>query len=722
MRQACCTGVRPLSNLLVVLIAFLATQTSMAQGFDMIDSGQSLGNANSQDVALADLDGDGDLDAFVANLEFVSQPQNRVWINQGGAQAGSPGTFLDSGQGLGLDQSNAVALGDLDGDGDIDAFVGNSSANRVWLNDGTGTFQADAQQLGANITVDVALADVDNDGDLDAIAANLDSGAANTLWINQGGVQGGTEGVFVAAGVLGTARAEAVAVGDLDGDGDPDVMLGVSSGTPRANEIWINQGGAQSGTPGVFTDSGQRLGDRPTVSVRLGDVDGDGDLDAFAANSGTGSPDRVWINPGLDANGDPGAFQAGWNSPGRRSSDAALADFNGDGIIDLFIARNNFSGLTNEVWLNDGTGGFIDSGLSLGSNPSTAVAAGDVDGDGDLDAWVANAGFDIGPEPNRVWLGTEDTNSADVSVSITPSGLIERTTTGTVLSASVDIAVSNAGPDAANDNLSLVIFSDEVDITSTVMDCSEQDNQDRTRCELPNLGAGQSATASANMFEPRRINEGLFAGVLVLEASLVLGSNDPFVVVDRDNVQFDFYDCSTGLCLIENVFCNRQFSRANVNSSKLHTKGNTGEGFVPELPVYYLLRQLMNYGVPGQRLVQRYVDHQAEIMTLADSDPALMNELLSVLESWQPLLAALVTGDPDSELVTQVRVDALDAFLANLEALGSPALAQAIAEERAEIGPLNDLVGLTAGQAADTLIPSDVIFEGGFERPETLTE
>ena len=719
MRQACCTGISLFLKLLVVLIALLATQTSMAQRFDMIDSGQGLGNAHSRDVALADLDGDGDLDAFVANIQFTAPPQNRVWINQGGAQAGSPGTFFDSGQGLGDGQSYAVALGDLDGDGDIDAFVGNSSANRVWLNDGTGTFQADAQQLGANITLDIALADVDDDGDLDAIAANLDSGAPNTLWINQGGFQGGTEGVFVAAGLLGMTQADSVAVGDLDGDGDPDAMLGVSFGTPPANEIWINQGGAQSGTPGVFTDSGQRLGDGATVSVSLGDLDGDGDLDAFAANSGISFIDQVWVNPGPDANGDPGAFQAGWRDPGRRSTDAALADFDGDGDIDQFIARINLSGLTNEVWLNDGAGGFVDSGLALGTNPSMAVAAGDVDGDGDIDAWVANDGFDSGPEPNRVWLGT--TNSADVSVSVMPSGQFERqTTTGTVLSASVDIAVSNAGPDAASDNLALVIVSDEVDITSTAMVCSEQNTFDDPRCELQNLGAGQSATAAANMVKPRRTN-GIFAGELSLEALLVFGSNEPFIVVDRDFVQFDFYDCSTG-CLIENVFCNRQFNRASVNSSKLHSKGSTGEGFVPDLPVYYLVRQMMNYGAPGQRLVQRYADHQAEIMALADSDPALMNELLSALESWQPLLAALVTGDPDSELVTQVRVDALDAFLANLEAVGSQALAQAIAEERAIIGPLNNLVGLTAGQAADTLIPSDVIFGGGFERPETLTE
>jgi len=91
------------------------------------DSGQALGNSYSFGVALGDLDGDGDLDAWVANYNGP----NRVWINQGGIQGGAAGNFADSSQALGNSDSIDVALGDLDGDGDLDAWVANDNNNEA---------------------------------------------------------------------------------------------------------------------------------------------------------------------------------------------------------------------------------------------------------------------------------------------------------------------------------------------------------------------------------------------------------------------------------------------------------------------------------------------------------------------------------------------------------------------------------------------------------------
>ncbi|MCH2145644.1 MAG: FG-GAP-like repeat-containing protein [Phycisphaerales bacterium] len=98
--------------------------------FEFTNSGQGLGNSYSTSVALGDLDGDGDLDAMVANYNY--QP-NTVWTNDG------CDLFTDSGQALGDSRSRSLALGDLDGDGDLDAMIANDGQpNTVWINTVTG--------------------------------------------------------------------------------------------------------------------------------------------------------------------------------------------------------------------------------------------------------------------------------------------------------------------------------------------------------------------------------------------------------------------------------------------------------------------------------------------------------------------------------------------------------------------------------------------------------
>ena len=93
---------------------------------------------------------------------------NRVWINNG------TGTFTDSGQSLGASHSRGVSLGDVDGDGDLDAFIANShnQGNKVWRNDGSGNFSDSGQSLGTSYSHKVKLDDVDDDGDLDAFITN----------------------------------------------------------------------------------------------------------------------------------------------------------------------------------------------------------------------------------------------------------------------------------------------------------------------------------------------------------------------------------------------------------------------------------------------------------------------------------------------------------------------------------------------------------------------
>jgi hypothetical protein len=345
-----------------------------------VDSGQRLSDLRSLAVALGDVDEDGDLDALVANSRGDGQP-DMVWLNDGAGQ------FSDSGQRLGSSSTEAVALGDLDGDGDLDAFVATDWINGVWLNDGTGTFTDSGQRLSDLLSFAVALGDLDGDGDLDAFVGNADhesGGQPNAVWLNDGA------GTFSHSGQsVGDSTTLVVALGDLDGDGDLDAFVASGDDMGEADEVWLNDG------TGTFSDTGQRLGSSSSHAMALGDLDGDGDLDAFVGVA-HGLPDnKVWLNDGAGNFSDSGQDLSGPNV-----ADVAFGDLDGDGDLDAFMGTY-YGG--NEVWLNDGAGNLSASDQNMGDSDSRGLALGDLDGDGDLDAFVAEFGWPDG-QPNKVWL------------------------------------------------------------------------------------------------------------------------------------------------------------------------------------------------------------------------------------------------------------------------------------------------------------------------------
>ncbi len=334
------------------------------------DSGQLLGGSLSTRVLMADLDDDGDQDAFVANYKAP----DTVWWNDG------KGVFTDSGQRLGNSRSHSAALGDLDGDGDLDVFIGNVNGepNAVYINEGRGVFQDSGQSLGTSGTKDIVLRDFDADGDLDAVVANYWYGKANRVYLNDG------KGMFTDSGqALGDFSSYGVAADDLDNDGDEDLFV-FNGGEDKfePNCVYLNDG------QGNFENTDQLLGGSCSEVGALFDVDGDGDLDAVAANMGF---NRVWLNDGKANFTDSGQL-----FDTEISISIVPGDVDQDGHPDIITCNKGVSA----IWRNDGKGVFSNPQRLLDDSKTFHAALADLDGDGDLDIFAAING------PNRILLNT----------------------------------------------------------------------------------------------------------------------------------------------------------------------------------------------------------------------------------------------------------------------------------------------------------------------------
>ncbi len=330
-----------------------------------------IGNDWGFRVELGDLDGDSDLDAFCINTDMGGGGTlpSKVFFNSGTSG------FTNSGQLIGNTISMDVALGDLDGDGDLDAFIANtgpsgSEPNAVWFNDGSGGFTLN-QSLGAAGSTCVDLGDLDGDGDLDAFVGNVN--ASSDILLNDG------TGTFtITPQTVMCSSPYGIALGDIDGDGDLDVFVAnFGQMTYDSNQVFFNDG------TGTFTDSGQALGTGQSFSVDLGDLDGDGDLDVFVANLSLGSPPcRTYFNNGT------GVFTSGQNlgTEPLFYSGCSLGDMDGDGNLDAIVSAVSSNGLI--LFRNTGSGTFAESGQIIGFNGGYGVATGDLDGDDDLDIYL----------------------------------------------------------------------------------------------------------------------------------------------------------------------------------------------------------------------------------------------------------------------------------------------------------------------------------------------
>jgi hypothetical protein len=346
-------------------------------------------------MAVGDLDADGDLDLVTANSDSLFNTAS-VRLNNG------QGSFAAS-QELRLGTSpSSVALGDIDGDGDLDLLVTTRTSDvAVFLNGGdatgsnTGVF---APSPGPRILtfggpVSIAVGDVDGDGDLDLLTADY-FGYGVSVRLNGGDATGSNTGFFSRGSqVLVGFSPVCVTLGDVDGDGDLDLLStspGQGGSVVGNVSVRLNGGDASGSNTGAFSDgSTVPVGDTPR-SVALGDVDGDGDLDLFTANSGDNTL-SVRLNGGDATGSNTGLFSNGSEVPvGDEPRSVQAADVDADGDLDLLTV--NRLGNTVSIRLNDGHGIFSGTReVAVGAQPRE-LALGDVDGDGDVDFVTANFG------------------------------------------------------------------------------------------------------------------------------------------------------------------------------------------------------------------------------------------------------------------------------------------------------------------------------------------
>jgi hypothetical protein len=263
---------------------------------------------NPESVAIGDLNGDRKPDLAVAHADG---PSVSVLVNRGDGSFRAARNFATGSE---HDVPLSVAIGNLTPDRKPDLAIANSAPHGrgiiVLTNKGGGRFRAERRFVTAAEPQAVAIGELNGDGKPDLVAVSHDDAAVSVL-LNKGG------GRFAAKVDYRTgAGPGSVAIGDLTGDHKPDLVT--SNENVRTVSVLVNKG---DGTFGSKRDI--RTGRVPTA-VAIGDLNADGKPDVAAVNNWSGTI-SVFTNRG------EGNFEPRRAFPTSRSPDAVtIADLNGD--------------------------------------------------------------------------------------------------------------------------------------------------------------------------------------------------------------------------------------------------------------------------------------------------------------------------------------------------------------------------------------------------------
>jgi hypothetical protein len=359
------------------------------------------GGIGTMSVVAADVNNDGIPDLVVANWCVFG----KVCVS------GSVGVLLGKGDGTfrapvayssGGNNARSIAVADVNGDGNPDLIVVNVNSGDVGilLGEGNGTFQAAVTyNSGSSAPFSVAVADMNQDGQLDLVVANDNYNGDGSVSV----LLGNGDGTFQNAVNYSSGGYEAwsVAVADVNGDGNPDVLVAnfcsdITCTGPGSVGVLLGNGDGTLQTPYAYSS-----GAYDADSITVADINHDGYPDLLVANQcgnpRCGQEGTVGV---LLGKGD-GTFRpvVSYASGGYSNQAVAVADVNGDGIPDLLTANlcatacKETIGLPGSVGVLLGNGdGTFDAAVSFGTGGYGAfsVAAADLNGDGQPDLLVAN--------------------------------------------------------------------------------------------------------------------------------------------------------------------------------------------------------------------------------------------------------------------------------------------------------------------------------------------